>query len=216
MSTTAPNLAYGLESIPSRLAGADRLTCENRRKNYTHRLYVNDEDVKAKVAPRLAVLNPQDPVVTCIRRRALKFTGSMGSPDFELFSVNRYSVPHRVQPHTDASATPMLDSDTGRRFNRRTSFFVYVYASDDLEGGETFFPHISVPEKVDLENPAIISRHNASGALGLAAKPVSGSAIFWVGAKPDGTADQETLHEGLPVIKGEKMGMNIWARHYLD
>jgi prolyl 4-hydroxylase len=188
-----------------------------RGQNYTHRLYVNEDDVKKEVAPRLAVLNQHDHFVKCILNRAQRFLGSMGSPDFELLSLARYGVPHQVQLHSDASQEPFMDSKSKRRYNRRTSFFVYVHASDDLEGGETFFPRIPPPLDVGLPaNSGIVSINNTSGASALAVKPVSRSAVFWVGVKPDGTVNFDTIHEGLPVTKGEKIGMNIWAKHYID
>jgi prolyl 4-hydroxylase len=177
---------------------------------------VDEDDVKQKLAPPLAILNSLDPVVECIQNRAQDFLGSMASPEFELLSLSRYNVSHQVQPHLDASIGPMVDPQTGRKFNRRTSFFVYVHASPNLEGGETFFPRIPFPHQVSLSNPAICMRNNASGVPALSVKPVSGSAIFWVGLKPDESPDHETWHEGLAVRSGVKLGMNIWARHYLD
>lgn len=169
------------------------------------------------MAPRLAVLNQHDPFVKCVLNRAQRFLGSMGSPDFELLSLARYGVPHQVQLHSDAAQEPFTDSKTKRRYNRRTSFFVYVHASDDLEGGETFFPRIPPPLNAGLPpNPAIVSIRNSSGAPAVAVKPVSRSAAFWVGVKPDETVNFDTIHEGLPVTRGEKIGMNIWAKHYID
>ncbi|KAI1763304.1 hypothetical protein GGR53DRAFT_497991 [Hypoxylon sp. FL1150] len=186
-------------------------------ENYTHRLYVNDDDVKKAVAPRLAVLDQEDVFVKCVLNRAQRFLGSMGSPDFELLSLARYGVPHQVQIHSDASHEPFVDSKSQRQYNRRTSFFVYVHASDDLEGGETFFPRLPPPPDVGLPaNPAVVSINNSSGAPALGVKPISRSAVFWLSVNPDGTLDYNTIHEGLPVKKGEKIGMNIWAKHYID
>ncbi|KAM3073490.1 hypothetical protein ACMFMF_006696 [Clarireedia jacksonii] len=180
-------------------------------------LYVNEEDVKKKVAPRLAVLNQHEPLVRCILDRAQRFLGSMGSPDFELLSLARYGVPHQVRLHADASQEPFMDSKSKRLYNRRTSFFVYVHASDDLEGGETLFPRIPPPLDVGLSaNPGVVSMNNSSGEPALAVKPISRSAVFWVGVKPNGTVDFDTIHEGLPVTRGEKIGMNIWAKHYIN
>lgn len=188
-----------------------------RGQNYTHRLYVNEEDVKKKVAPRLAVLNQHDTYVKCVLNRAQRFLGSMGSPDFELLSLARYDAPHQVSLHADASSEPFVDKKSKRLYNRRTSFFVYVHASDDLEGGETFFPRIPTPMDVSLStNPGVVSINNSSGASALAVKPISRSAVFWVGMKSNDMVNWDTIHEGLPVTRGEKIGMNIWAKHYID
>lgn len=141
----------------------------------------------------------------------------MGSPDFELLSLARYGVPHQVRLHSDASHEPFVDSKSKRLYNRKTSFFVYVQASDDLEGGETFFPRIPPPRDVGLPaNAGLVSINNSTGASALAIKPISRSAIFWVGVTPNGTVNFDTIHEGLPVTKGEKIGMNIWAKHYIN
>ncbi|KAI0154555.1 hypothetical protein GGR57DRAFT_105596 [Xylariaceae sp. FL1272] len=187
-------------------------------QNYTHRLYVNEEDVEADVAPRLAVLEQQDPFVKCVLNRAQRFLGTMGSPDFELLSLARYGVSHKVSLHADASPEHLIDEESQRPYNRRTSFFVYVHASDDLEGGETYFPRIP-PPRTDVglpSNSAVVSINNSSGVPSLAVKPISRSAVFWVGMTPDDTIDMNTIHKGLPVTKGEKIGMNIWAKYYLD
>jgi prolyl 4-hydroxylase len=141
----------------------------------------------------------------------------MASTDFELLSLARYTVPHQVSLHSDAHNEPLVDPKSKRQYNRRTSFFVYVHASDDLEGGETYFPRIPPPPEVGLPaNPAIVSINNSSGAPALGVKPISRSAVFWLSLKPDGRLDYNTIHEGLPVTRGEKMGMNVWAKHYID
>jgi prolyl 4-hydroxylase len=140
----------------------------------------------------------------------------MATHVFEISSLNRYNISHKVRPHVDAALEPLKDKRTGRFFNRRTSFFVYVYASPDLEGGETFFPQIPPPDRTGFNSSLIESKDNALGAPALAVKPFTGSAIFWISLKPDGSPDPKTLHEGLPVRKGDKIGMNIWAKHYLD
>lgn len=178
---------------------------------------MNEEDVEREVAPRLAVLDQFDPPVKCVLSRAQKFLGSMASPDFELLSLARYTVADQVSLHSDASQEPLVDEDSNRRYNRRTSFFVYVHASDDLEGGETYFPRIPPPAELSpAANQPFVSINNSSGAPALAVKPISRSAVFWLSLKQDGSLDFDTIHQGLPVTKGEKMGMNVWAKHYLD
>lgn len=43
-------------------------------------------------------------------------------------------------------------------------------------------------------------------------RPILGNAIFWWNLGTDGKGDTKSLHAGLPVIKGTKAGLNIWAR----
>lgn len=43
-------------------------------------------------------------------------------------------------------------------------------------------------------------------------KPVVGSVVFWKNLLPDGQGDERTLHAGLPLTSGKKVGLNIWTR----
>ncbi|KKY17641.1 putative 2og-fe oxygenase family protein [Phaeomoniella chlamydospora] len=123
----------------------------------------------------------------------------------------------------------------GRLYNRVASFFVYLKASEDIEGGGTNFPLIDFdpknldPRTVDslnrlISNGDIIvkppkpadtpeSQSASEGPLsGLTFNPKAGSAVFWVNLHPSGLGDDRTLHAGLPVTKGEKVGMNLWVK----
>jgi hypothetical protein len=41
--------------------------------------------------------------------------------------------------------------------------------------------------------------------------PLSGNAVFWQNFDSAGRGYKETLHAGLPVTKGQKIGLNIWS-----
>lgn len=92
--------------------------------------------------------------------------------------------------------------------NRLTSFFVYVAASN-VTGGGTNFPILDAPRDrrwcafVDCDEP---------WENGVTFKPVPGNAVFWQNLREDGSGDPATLHAGLPVVSGVKLGMNIWTR----
>ncbi len=93
---------------------------------------------------------------------------------------------------------------------RRISIFIYL--QQPTAGGCTWFPHL--------------------GARGVAFAPVVGNGVMWCAAlsfapRPcrrlsvtlfrynmtnDNDVDDRVLHAGLPVIEGEKWGMNIWIR----
>lgn len=49
--------------------------------------------------------------------------------------------------------------------------------------------------------------------LGVTFKAVEGNAVFWTNFRADGSGEayRETWHAGLPVTKGEKVGLNIWS-----
>jgi prolyl 4-hydroxylase len=93
--------------------------------------------------------------------------------------------------------------------NRQSSFFVFVHVSNDTTGGGTNFPLVDPPRDerwcglVDCDEPY---------DNGITFRPIEGNAIFWENLGPGGVGDKRTLHAGLPVTTGEKIGMNIWTR----
>lgn len=46
---------------------------------------------------------------------------------------------------------------------------------------------------------------------GVTFKAREGSAIFWMNFDAAGRGYKEVIHAGLPVIKGTKIGLNIWS-----
>lgn len=64
---------------------------------------------------------------------------------------------------------------------------VFVYLSDVAEGGGTDFPRLQV--KVE---------------------PARGRAVKFLNCSPDGKPNPDTLHAGLPVIRGEKWLATLW------
>ncbi len=119
----------------------------------------------------------------------------------------KYGVGEHYSFHTDwfgdaAYAHPSLGG------NRATSFFAYAYVSDDATGGGTNFPMVDVPRDerwcgvIDCDEPY---------EKGITFLPVEGNAVFWENMR-DGRGDQRTIHAGLPITSGEKIGMNIWTR----
>ncbi len=105
-----------------------------------------------------------------------------------------------------------------------SSFFAYVAVAGGNEtvnaeemggdgrkitGGGTNFPMLDAPrdgawcEYVDCDEP---------WENGVTFRPVEGNAVYWENLLPDGRGDPRTLHAGLPVTSGWKVGMNIWTR----
>lgn len=99
-----------------------------------------------------------------------------------------------------------MDSNVGG--NRLSSFFVYV-AAGNLTGGGTNFPILDAPysqrwcQFIDCDEP---------WDHGTTFKAIPGNAVFWQNLQEDGTGDPATIHSGLPVLSGMKLGMNIWTR----
>ena len=46
---------------------------------------------------------------------------------------------------------------------------------------------------------------------GVTFKAKKGSAVFWMNFDPDGRGYKETIHAGMPVESGHKIGLNIWS-----
>ncbi len=74
------------------------------------------------------------------------------------------------------------------RGGQRVGTFV-IYLSHVEQGGGTSFPNI-----------------------GLEVFPKKGGAVFFANTDPYGTPDKQTLHAGMPVVKGAKMVANKWLR----
>jgi prolyl 4-hydroxylase len=56
---------------------------------------------------------------------------------------------------------------------------------------------------------AFIDCDSADG--GVTFKPIAGNAVFWENLQQHGGIHPDTLHAGLPVLSGQKIGMNIWT-----
>jgi prolyl 4-hydroxylase len=119
----------------------------------------------------------------------------------------RYSTGENYRPHTDWFTSP---SQTTSEFggNRESSFFVYVAAADDILGGGTQFPLLDAPSG---EEWCAVVNCDASWEEGVTFRPVVRNAVFWRNMR-GGEGDHRTLHAGLPVQRGWKLGMNIWTR----
>ncbi|KAI0537697.1 2OG-Fe(II) oxygenase superfamily protein [Xylaria digitata] len=150
----------------------------------------------------------RDDIVRCIEERALLFQGFDTPRTYlEPLQLVKYGSGERYHFHTDwftnaAQASSVVGG------NRQSSFFAYVSA-ENVTGGGTNFPMVTPPHDsrwcafIDCDEP---------WENGVTFRPVAGNAVFWSNLLDDGTGDQRTLHAGLPVTSGSKIGMNIWTR----
>jgi prolyl 4-hydroxylase len=153
-----------------------------------------------------AYLGRSDPVVQCILERAGQLQGFLNPDSIEDLQLTAYAQGQEYTPHYDwfyEHQVPYMGHQ-----NRGSTFFVTLDA--DCENCGTQFPRVSVDwtrkdprwcEFVECED---------SSALTVKAKP--GSAVFWQNLDGDGFGNPKTLHAGLPVPEGSKIGMNIWTR----
>lgn len=101
-----------------------------------------------------------------------------------------------------------------------SSFMVWVAADGEveepIEGGGTEFPYLK-KDSDDSRWCRFVKCQGTSereeATSGVTFKPVAGNAVFWQNFRADdsGRGYEETLHAGLPVIKGVKVGLNIWS-----
>ena len=101
----------------------------------------------------------------------------------EHLQILRYEKGQFYNAHND-----FIEEDLNRLHGVRILTF-YLYLSDVEEGGETRFPRI-----------------------GLAVKPKTGRAVLWPSIFNDRPSENDIRsdHQAMPVIKGEKYGLNAW------
>ncbi|KAJ5219927.1 hypothetical protein N7468_009131 [Penicillium chermesinum] len=162
-----------------------------------------------------AFLSKNDPVVSCIGRRALDFHGGSQRVlgDYGNPQLVKYAPGQKNDLHVDWWLEPQ--NRGGRLYNRRTTILAYL--DDRCTEGETYFPYITGM------NDSAVDRHGSQGqprfwtngdGTGLYVAPRKGNAVFWVNLKANGQGDERTLHAALPVGSGSKIAMNFWPPQY--
>jgi prolyl 4-hydroxylase len=96
----------------------------------------------------------------------------------------------------------------------------WVAAEGGLEGGGTAFPELPTMSDDRRWCQFIECGEEGDGGgkeegetRGVIFKAVPGNAVFWENFMADGSGVGygETVHAGLPVKKGVKVGLNIWS-----
>jgi prolyl 4-hydroxylase len=107
----------------------------------------------------------------------------------EQIHVVKYNLGGEYKEHHDFlhPNTDYFESHTKRGGQRRFSCLFYL--NDNFDGGETDFPKVNY--KV---------------------KPEVGKLVIWKNLNDDLSLNYNSLHAGLPVIKGEKWICIIWVR----
>lgn len=158
----------------------------------------------------------RDTVVQCIEQRALAFQGWPKDTFIERLWTQRYNVSGHYSLHYDWASSS--------RLSRRVSSFM-VYLKSECVGGGTNFPRLPRPESrsdagqewcefVKCRSTGPESRHNLdddSAEDGVTFQPRRGSAVFWMNFDAEGRGYKETIHAGMPVVEGQKIGLNIWS-----
>jgi prolyl 4-hydroxylase len=115
---------------------------------------------------------------------AMKISASYAEPTQGQF----YEVGQEFKPHTDYFEAYELARFSTARLGQRTWTFM-VYLNEPQGGGETAFT-----------------------SAGFAVKPKTGRAVIWNNLGADGQPNPDTIHQGTPVLAGNKAIITKWFR----
>lgn len=128
----------------------------------------------------------EDLALRCVQRRIAAAAG-MPLVNAEQLIVLRYAPGQEYRPHRDYLPVGAMERDHPQAGNRCRT--ICVYLNDVDAGGETEFP-----------------------AANVKVSPKSGRAVVFDNLLADGQPDMDTLHAGLPVVRGEKWLATLWLR----
>ncbi len=137
------------------------------------------------------VLGYHDPVIVKLRNKVAKMF-NITPYHMEAINLTYYNTGDRYKHHHDYYKTNELNEKDKQIFKKHGQRMktIFVYLKNATEGGETYFPIYN--KKFKLED---------------------GDALLWENAYIKNNIcymNFNSLHEGLPPIKGEKYGLNIW------
>lgn len=132
-----------------------------------------------------------DPIVEDLALRLVQLrmarSARMELTHAEHLIVLRYRPGEEYRPHRDYRPASSLLSDRPQAGNRART--ICVYLNDVEAGGETEFP-----------------------IAGVRVTPQAGRAVVFDNLHPDGRPDENSLHAGRPVERGEKWLATLWLR----
>ena len=130
----------------------------------------------------------QDPMVKMISRRmddALGLPGKIG----ETMQGQRYLPGQEFKPHNDWFYTDQEYWNIERKRGGQRCWTAMAFLNEVEEGGHTHFVEV-----------------------GASIEPKPGVLLVWNNATPEGLPNEDTLHAGTPVIKGQKYVLTKWYR----
>ncbi|XP_057959489.1 prolyl 4-hydroxylase 1 [Malania oleifera] len=136
------------------------------------------------------------PMVQAIEKRISVYS-QIPVENGELIQVLRYEKNQFYKPHHDYFS----DTFNLKRGGQRIATML-MYLSDNVEGGETYFPMV---DSVECECGGEIM-------AGLSVKPVKGDAVLFWSMGLDGQSDPNSIHGGCKVLAGEKWSATKWMR----
>ena len=133
-------------------------------------------------------VDPFDPFIQKVEER---IDALLGLPHEwgETMQGQRYEVGQEFKYHLDVFWTKADYWKTESKRGGQRSITAMAYLNDVDEGGDTQFT-----------------------AIGLAVPPQQGALLIWNNNLPDGRPNEDTMHAGLPVMKGKKYVLTKWYR----
>ncbi|KAK9903740.1 hypothetical protein M0R45_001005 [Rubus argutus] len=156
--------------------------------------------IKSKVRTSSGMfLNPEEkkfPMIQAIENR-ISVYAQVPIENGELIQVLRYEKDQYYKPHHDYFS----DTFNLKRGGQRVAT-ILMYLSDNVEGGETYFPMASSGEC------------SCGGKIvkGMCVKPTKGDAVLFWSMGLDGQSDPNSIHGGCEVLAGEKWSATKWMR----
>lgn len=136
------------------------------------------------------------PMVQAIEKRISVFS-QVPVENGELIQVLRYEQNQYYKPHHDYFS----DTFNLKRGGQRVATML-MYLSDNVEGGETYFPMAGTGE----------CSCGGKTVKGLSVKPNKGDAVLFWSMGLDGQSDPNSIHGGCDVLSGEKWSATKWMR----
>ncbi|XP_055832640.1 prolyl 4-hydroxylase 1 [Solanum dulcamara] len=136
------------------------------------------------------------PMIQAIEKRISVYS-QIPVENGELIQVLRYEKNQFYRAHHDYFS----DTFNVKRGGQRIATML-MYLSDNVEGGETYFPMAGTGEC------------SCGGKMikGLCVKPTKGDAVLFWSMGLDGQSDPDSLHGGCEVLSGEKWSATKWMR----
>ncbi|KAB2062341.1 hypothetical protein E1A91_A10G151700v1 [Gossypium mustelinum] len=144
-------------------------------------------------------LSPTDkkyPMIQAIEKRISVFS-QIPAENGELIQVLRYEKDQFYKPHHDYFS----DTFNLKRGGQRIATML-MYLSDDVEGGETYFPMAGTGD----------CSCGGKTVKGMSVKPIKGDAVLFWSMGLDGQSDPNSIHGGCEVLSGEKWSATKWMR----
>ncbi|GER55543.1 2-oxoglutarate (2OG) and Fe(II)-dependent oxygenase superfamily protein [Striga asiatica] len=170
--------------------------CDYLRAIAKPRLQGMKSKVRTSSGMFLTVEERKYPMIETIEKRISVYS-QVPVENGERIQKHRYEKGELYRPHHDYFSDTFNLKHGGQRVAT-----MLMYLSDNVEGGETYFPQAGTGE----------CSCGGEKVPGLCVKPVKGDAVLFWSMGLDGKSDPNSLHGGCAVLSGEKWSATKWMR----